>query len=649
MSDESGKMRISRRDFLKGGAAGALGLAGMGVLAGCSTTDTTEADGSSTAAVTRVPGYCGPGDWLGSAPVIDTIASTVDADVVVVGSGHAGTQAALAAAELGAVVAVIEMQPEDAHTYLGEDIGAWNSQFAKDQGVGSWNLGEVVDEFVTRCAGRSNPDIVKAYVENSGETLDNILAVCKAQGIDERVYTYDNTPDGWLIIQMNMDYEKIKAGNDIYDCLNKTNYPLAPGTKTWVAAAQFMGVYNDEPIQGVAANSVLGLAEQACVAQAKSLGATWYYGHAAQVLTTTTEDVDSTVESMDMSGNVVSTPITTTYTTVTGVIAKDADGNYVQFNASKGVIVCTGDYAGNSAMCWSLLNEQMEYSERAGGLEADFKGMMGLRDGSGHKMMCWAGAEIEPAPRATMAMGGGVGGPWGTNPMLWLNAEGVRFCNEGNITATAHALAYTTSGTAYLVTDSKWLLSVCNGGVEHGGPNAGRPQYYADMIEGMNAIQAGPDGGKVKNCTIAERGYTTVYRGDTLEELAGYLGVPDAVLPTWLASIERYNGMCASGVDTDYGKKAVALIPVNEGPFYGITSTAGSKRGNPGLVTLNGVTTDKYQNVLDKNYNNITGLYAAGNTLGGRYGTGYATPCAGNSIGMAVTHGRVAGKTVASL
>ena len=45
----------------------------------------------------------------------------------------------------------------------------------------------------------------------------------------------------------------------------------------------------------------------------------------------------------------------------------------------------------------------------------------------------------------------------------------------------------------------------------------------------------------------------------------------------------------------------------------------------------------------------IKGLYAAGNTLGQRYGTGYSTPSAGNSMGMAMTHGRVAGKIIAAL
>ena len=68
-----------------------------------------------------------------------------------------------------------------------------------------------------------------------------------------------------------------------------------------------------------------------------------------------------------------------------------------------------------------------------------------------------------------------------------------------------------------------------------------------------------------------------------------------------------------------------------------------------GLVTLCGMLTDDKQNVLDVNRKPIKGLYVAGNTLGGRYGLAYSTPTGGNSIGMALTHGRVVGKLVAGL
>ena len=86
---------------------------------------------------------------------------------------------------------------------------------------------------------------------------------------------------------------------------------------------------------------------------------------------------------------------------VTGVIAQDADGNYLQFNAARGVIVATGDYQNDLEMCEYYLPD-LENLERK---------QMG-KTGDGHKMIVWAGGKIEdlnhtkmlttstPAPRA---------------------------------------------------------------------------------------------------------------------------------------------------------------------------------------------------------------------------------------------------------
>jgi len=571
----------------------------------------------------RVWGYNGPGDWLGQAPEFPHWDAEYTVDVVVVGSGNAGVQAALAAAEEGASVAVLEKQSEDLFTWYGEDIAAYNSQFAIDAGFGPYDLGEIVDEYVTRSGGRADPEIVRLFVANSGATLDHMLDVAKEMGVDPRAYTYDPTPEGWVVIQANMDYDKIMAGEDIYKCM-RYDYPMQPGTKTWASTVQFMGEYASEPIMGVAANSCLPYINQACVDKAEQLGAKWYFGTPAQVLI------------QDETG------------AVTGVFAKDeATGKILRFNTRKGVVMAGGDFAGNPEMCWALLSEYMERRERAGGKEEQFFSFMGGRTGDSIKMMCWAGGFVEPAPRGTMILGGGPTGPWGANAMLWLNCQGKRFTNEGNITAAQTATSRQPTGLGCLVTDRKWLKSVCASGLEHSGPNGGRPQYYLDMIEGMNNLKPGPEGGMVKSCIVAERMYEKVLCAETLEDLARYIGYEEAQIPVFLESIRHYNELCYAGADTDYGKRPSAMIPVDEGPFYAVVTRMGSdSMVSPQMVTMSGVMTDSRLNVIDLNHRPITGLYTCGNSLGGRYGTGYCTPSAGNSIGYAVTHGRLAGKFV---
>lgn len=616
---------ISRRDFIKGVGAGALSVAAAGFLAGCSSESNGSASSSagssdSTSSEGRVFGYSGPGDWLGTAPEIKDIASEVDCDVVVVGMGHAGVQAILSAAENGAKVVGLESQAKDVFAWYGEDIGAWNSKFQTEQvGLPEYDLGEVVDEFVTRSGGRVFPEIVRSYVHNSGETLDHMMDVANEMGVDPKVTTYDNTTDGYLIMQMGLDYDKYMETKDPYQSL-RYEYPMKPGTKTWAATAQFMGEYHDQPVEGVAASSVLQLVNQACLDKASQLGAEYHYGSTAVEL----------VQNENKE--------------VVGVIAKEGD-SYVKYNTTKGVIVCGGDFAGNADMCWALLNEHMERNERSGGAKEDFFSFMGGRNGSAIKMCCWAGGMIEPAPRGSMLLGGGPSGPWGTNSMLWLNCEGERFTNEGNISAAQTACVRQPEGTVCLVTDKNYLKSVAACGLEHSGPNAGRPQYIIDLVNDMDALVSQPEAQEIRGMTVAERMNAKIFKADTLSDLADYMGYTGEAKDTFLASIEHYNELCAAGKDTDFGKDASAMIPVLEAPFYGCT-TMNTDKPTPMMVTMSGMITDKKQNVLDITRKPIKGLYVAGNCLGGRYGSGYSTPCAGNSIGMAVTHGRLAGKYI---
>ncbi|HBD87269.1 MAG TPA: FAD-binding dehydrogenase [Clostridiales bacterium] len=108
------KNDISRRSFLKGAAAGALGLATVG-LAGCG--NSSEPGGKAG------DGPAADGTLL---PFENTVAWDAEYDVVVLGLGLAGGAAAIAAADEGAKVLILEKAPK------GEDGG--NSKYA-GQGV----------------------------------------------------------------------------------------------------------------------------------------------------------------------------------------------------------------------------------------------------------------------------------------------------------------------------------------------------------------------------------------------------------------------------------------------------------------------------------------------------------------------------------
>ena len=83
---------------------------------------------------------------------------------------------------------------------------------------------------------------------------------------------------------------------------------------------------------------------------------------------------------------------------------------------------------------------------------------------------------------------------------------------------------------------------------------------------------------------------------------------------------------------------STGLVPIPSGSMIGSF-----------LVTVGGLLTDEYQNVLNREREPIPGIYATGNCCGRRFGPQYSTPIAGVSIGMAITLGREVGRTVANL
>jgi hypothetical protein len=636
MDPRSGK-NLSRRNFLKASvitvstAAGANALTGLAPGVPPAEAAETRTGISSS---NRISGYCGEGDWLGSPPVIpdSQITKTLDVEVLVLGGGHAGVLAALGASDKGAKVAVIERMDEagftkDSWHFLGEDIGHVNSKWLISRGYGPYNTGEITAEFVKRAAGRCNPDIIRLFVENSGAMFDRMVEAYEGYEAQRKAddsktkFTYT---DG---VTETYDFSNIMDGKFLYNQVQKDrapkDYPVEiGGYKTWPCVAMFQGpVVRREVGRFV---TVMRWFEKYSVRKAKDNGADWYYQHKAIVLI------------QDSGG------------AVTGAIVQDKTGKYIRFNARKGVIVTTGDFSGNTDMCWALMNEAVEWLERSGTSKKDYKSDFSItRDGQGHKMCCWAGGMIEPSPRGCIAGGGGVVGPWGMGPMLQLNAEAKRYGNEAAAPLIGQVALRQPPGITSLITDRKYMQSVVIAGLEHGGPNFGRKEWLDDMQEDMaKVLAAGAKGYPVRGIIVAERSGANMFGANTLEELAAYLGYTGGLVKTFVESINHYNNLCRKGTDSDFGKDSKAMIPIDEAPFYGCASQ-GFGKGGFGLATLAGLVTDTRLRVLDKSGIPIKGLFVAGNTLGGRYGLGYSTPFAGNSIGMAMTHGWLAGKFAA--
>lgn len=626
---------MDRRAFLKGAALTGGALAAGSMLAACSDSQSQsdgadgDAGGDAEAPAAKpgalVGGTICANDWLGEAPIIDEadVSEVVDVDIVILGSGHAGTQAALAAAQEGATVAVVEKQPEEKFVYFGDDICSYNSEFMTEKGFGGYDLGEITAEFVRRGIGRVSTPIIRMFVENSGEMMDNMVA-CVPETSDML-----DLENGRAIIQ-------IAYGKD-----NASYYPIEQsGYKAWATTLQTIQTVN--PTEVIPGRKLTRLTEiQTYVRwEAESLGAQWFFNCSA--------------ETLKMDGD-----------TVVGAYALKEDGTYLQLNAAKGVLLATGDFSGNADMVWNLLSDVAEWGARVG-----LDSMIGPgRDGMGHKLGCWAGGAMEPHPRPSMNIMGGQPGPWGTSAFLTLNKDGRRFMNEAMAQLAGSACLRQPLGIITSVMDKNYMQVIQSAGLDHGAPNWGFPQGLQAMEEAMQAIQPGPEGGVVPQVGIAGLGEINthnpegegggdsmpggdepnVWCADTLEELLGYLGYSGTELETALAEIEAYNELCASGKDTRFGKDSQLLFPILEAPFYGsVTENTGET--SPGLVSLAGLLTDDQLNVMKADRSDtIPGLYAAGNTLGQRYGMGYSTPSAGNSMGMAMTHGRVAGKIMAAL
>lgn len=290
---------------------------------------------------------------------------------------------------------------------------------------------------------------------------------------------------------------------------------------------------------------------------------------------------------------------------VTGVVCQNVDGAYIKFNATKGVILCTGDYQNDPEMvAWYLPDFAHSEPKQIG------------KTGDGLKMALWVGGVIEPVGHTKMSHGYG-NGPMGDEPFLILDMDGKRFCDETvTLWERQTFFRFDDETCQYVqVFDANYADQV----TEWGGSPVSEDRFPTYMPESEE-----------------HNGKGRLYSADSLEDLASKLGIKD--VESFVSSVERYNELVASGADDDFGKPAQYLKPIDTPPFYGVYRNSGITAITSGLIT------DADQRVLDADDQPIPGLYAAGNTAGGFFGgvEYQLRTIEGISIGKAMTGGYVA-------
>ena len=290
---------------------------------------------------------------------------------------------------------------------------------------------------------------------------------------------------------------------------------------------------------------------------------------------------------------------------VTGIVGKQGN-SYIKFNATKGVILSTGDYQNNQSLVERYCPDVKEFDRKQVN-----------KTGDGILMGMWAGGQIQRSPHCSNihydpslrfhTLQGT------TIPFLRVNAEGMRFSNED--------VSY----------DEVWAQDVRQ-------PDQLHFQIFDDnyMEDLPNRVT-----GRTQYCdwtTVVPYGVENgwVYKADTIEDLAEQMGVP---ADAFAATVKRYNELAEGDYDyePDFGKLGYKVKPIAKAPFYAIPRHASV------LTTLSGLEVNADMQVLGEDGKPIEGLYAAGNNSGNFFGGVYqqmSTP--GMSVGRAFLTGRVA-------
>jgi 3-oxosteroid 1-dehydrogenase len=586
--------KLSRKDFVKGAAA----VAGVGALASCAP--------AATPAPAETPEPCPTCPPAEECPpcVVPGIPQEWDyeADVVVVGFGGAGACAAMEAHDNGANVLVLEKQPEDTH-YPNTRMSGGNFCSPEPDG---------------------DTDALRQYITGmfSGHNLP-----WRIEG-EEAVDECEELVEAWIpsaresvewVQTLDPEAEVSRRGG--------AAYPMLPGAED-AGYTYGVVVYPDSASADPDAFSFDLPKSQ------KSAGeALW----ACLMTGVQSRDIDvlysTPAKRLIQSGG-----------EIIGVVA-ERDGIEIACKAKKAVILTSGGFEYNAALRRSWL-------EGPGVVGWSFIGTP-ENTGDGIEMAMAAGAALnkvaKSAARVIIAV------PYGKR----YEESGLKIGMNSAVGNVPRSFMVDNYGKRYI--NEQWMLmdpwrySFYKTAAQYNLTEMDFPNlpswaiFDEELFSTTRCI--GFNFGTTKfgmipwakdNSDALERGW--ILKADTIAELAATIkNHPDNAnrmdAETLTATVDKFNGYCATGDDLEFGRSADILGPVETPPFYAIPLYAGGPNTKGG-VKANG---DRY--VVDWKGEPIPRLFSAGE-MSSAYMNLYQ--CGGN-VGECVAFGRIAGKNAAAL
>ena len=566
------QLSLDRRSFLQG-----LGVASVTAAVSTGITGNIAAADESVTAYKKLP-------WLPQEPADPTnIEEELDADVVIIGCGTAGTCAARAAAEAGASVIVVEKTDSPAVARSGQWAVIGGKTMEKwGRGAGYMNPQEIVDYEMSEMLYYPKRSILSKWALGNGEVFDWYISA------KEDLYICENSTD---------------PIPDVECALWPRHYPLPEGYdlseerfKDFQTSVSFNPGH--EPV--LKANWQI----------AQDLGAVCYTGHFA--------------EKLIKDGN-----------SIVGVFARNAQtGDYKKILAKKGVIIATGEYANNPDMLAYYAPEAVENQVPVMWTSFDVEGNP-TNTGDGLKLGAWVNAGIQQR-HAPMVHYMGDMATVGNAPFLRLNLLGKRFMDEDVPALQVQSATESLPGKKFwTIWDANWADQL-----QYFQPRFGSTNYAVDTPTPQNLGFQDVNPYVMRDAceNAAEAGM--LLRGETLEELLGQMDDLQDI-DAALASVERYNELARSGEDVDFGKPAKRMFPLETGPFYAFESGM-----NFLLACCGGLVSDENCHVYDNNDQIIPGLYVCGNAQGNRFAVNYPVALSGLSHSMCMFYGYVAAHNV---